>query len=128
MHLLNCHLWSVWLYHIFPHYLISSTIFEGGGNWNVCFDFLYNVCLKLFSLLQELSRVWSKMYFGLSVIPVVYFWNLNFLDRFLKILKYKISWKSVQWEPSCSVWMDRKTAITKLIVTFHNYVYTPKNC
>jgi hypothetical protein len=24
---LYCHLWPVWLYHIFPHYLISNTIF-----------------------------------------------------------------------------------------------------
>jgi hypothetical protein len=28
---------------------------------------------------------------------------------FEKILKYKISWKSVQWEPSCSVWTDGRT-------------------
>jgi hypothetical protein len=25
---LYCHLWPVWLYNIFPHYLINSTIFE----------------------------------------------------------------------------------------------------
>ena len=28
---LHCHLWPVWLYHIFPHYLINDTIFFGGG-------------------------------------------------------------------------------------------------
>ena len=27
-----CHLWPVWLYHIFPHYLINGMNFaEGGG-------------------------------------------------------------------------------------------------
>jgi len=26
-----------------------------------------------------------------------------------KILKYQISWKSVQWEPSCSIRTDRRT-------------------
>jgi len=24
---LYCHLWTVWLYHIFPHYLINGAIF-----------------------------------------------------------------------------------------------------
>jgi len=33
--------------------------------------------------------------------------NLNFLDRFRKIPKYKISWKSVQWQPMCSMLTER---------------------
>jgi hypothetical protein len=39
------HLWSVQLYHIFPHYLIHGLIFVGEKkilNLNVCFYFLYN--------------------------------------------------------------------------------------
>ena len=35
--------------------------------------------------------------------------KLEFLDRFSKILKYQISWKSVQWEPSCSMRTDGQT-------------------
>jgi len=42
-----CHLWSVRLYNIFPHYLINVTVFKGGKKLlnailYVCFDFLYS--------------------------------------------------------------------------------------
>jgi len=30
----------------------------------------------------------------------------NFLAKFRKILKYRISWKSFQWEPNCSMRAD----------------------
>ena len=37
-----------------------------------------------------------------------------------KVLLYYISWKSVQWKPSCSVWTDGRTDMTKIIVTIRN--------
>jgi hypothetical protein len=61
------------------------------------------------------------------VILVRFWWNLNFVDRFSKILKYQLSWKSVQWEPSCSMRTDRRTDLTKLIVAFRSFVNAPKN-
>jgi len=45
---LYCHLWPIWFYHIFPHYLTNGTIFRGKSyrKWKVCLDFLRNFILK----------------------------------------------------------------------------------
>jgi hypothetical protein len=44
--------------------------------------------------------------------------KLDFYRQILeKLLKYQISWKSVQWEPSCSMWTDNQY-MTKLISRF----------
>jgi hypothetical protein len=54
-----------------------------------------------------------------------------FLTDFGKILKYQISLKSVQWEPSCSMrtdgQTDRQTDVTKLTVAFRNFANASKN-
>jgi hypothetical protein len=51
----------------------------------------------------------------------------NFLYRFSnKKPKYKISSKSVQWEPNCSMRTDRRTDITKLIFASRNFANAPK--
>ena len=39
---LYCHLWPIWLYHIFPHYLIKGTIF-GKMLLNIKFVFLFSL-------------------------------------------------------------------------------------
>jgi hypothetical protein len=116
----------------FPHYLLNSTIFEKKKKVTenkMCFDFLYNACLKHFSLCAELSEIWSKMHIGLHVMYLLFLPNFNrtwiFLTDFRKILKYKISWKSIQWEPSCSMRTDRRTYMTKLIVDYRNFADAP---
>jgi len=42
-------------------------------------------------------------------------------------MKYQISWKSVQWEPSCSMRTDGRTDTTDLIVAFRNFAKAPNN-
>ena len=37
-----------------------------------------------------------------------------------KILIYQISWKSVQWQPTISMWTEGQTDMTKLIIAFRN--------
>jgi hypothetical protein len=60
----------------------------------------------------------------LPIILVRFQWNLNFIHNFRQELEHQISWKSVQ--PSCSVRLDRRTEMTKLIVAFRNVVNAPK--
>jgi hypothetical protein len=50
------HLWPVWLYDVFLHYLINGTIFGGKGllNGKCDFEFIYN------STYEELIEIVSK--------------------------------------------------------------------
>jgi hypothetical protein len=52
---------------------------------------------------------------------------MNFWDRFSKNTQIYLSWKSVQWELSCSMGMGGWTDMTKLTFAFRNYVNAPKN-
>jgi hypothetical protein len=52
------------------------------------------------------------------LILVRFQWNLYFLDRFSKIFKYQISWKSVQRAPSQE---DGLTDMARVIVLFHSF-------
>ena len=51
-----------------------------------------------------------------------------FSTDFRKMLKFKLSWKSVEWEPSCFMQTYRRTDMTKQIVAFCNYSKAPKKC
>jgi len=44
------------------------------------------------------------------------------------MFKYKISWKSFKWEPSCSMRKtDGRTDMTRLTVALRNFATAPKN-
>ena len=78
-----------------------------------------------------MSEIWSKLYIGLNVKYPLFLSDFNetwnFSNDFLKIFKYEISWKSVQWELSYYMRTDRQTDTKKQIVAFRNFADAPKN-
>jgi len=137
--LLYCQLWPVWLYHIFPHYLINEMVIGKKVTEHKIRFFIYST-----SFVRNIShskKISARYYHKFSrEVPVFRIkWKFNILDRFWKIRKYQISWKSVQWEPSCFMWTgrhtarqsqgqtDRQTDTTKLIVAlFRDFAKAPK--
>ena len=86
---------------------------------------------EAFLILRKIERDMTKMSSGLHVkYPLIlpYFHTiLIFSTVYRKLLKYQISWKAVQCEPSYSMWTDRQTDMTKLTVAFRNFSNAPTN-
>ena len=126
-------MWPIWLYNIFPLYLINGTICGRKGCWteNVCFDFLYNVYLQHFSFWEELSEIWLKMYIGLHVKYRYFCSILVKLEYSLQIfekcsnMKYHENASSENRDFQCGK-KDRQ--MVELIVAFRNFAKTPKIC
>ena len=104
-----CHLRPVRLYIIFPYYLINFTIFgKKLLNAKCVFWFSLQLLSETFLILRRNERDKSKYAYGSSfkvlVILVRFLVKLEiFSTDFRNVLQYQISWKSVQWEPSCSL-------------------------
>ena len=90
---------------------------------------------KIRHILRRSERDMIKMCIGFHVRYVLLFLSrFNeawiFSTDFRKIFQCQISWKSVRWEPICSMrkdgWMGGRTYVTKLIVAFQNFAKEPK--
>ena len=119
------------LHNIFPDYFINGMIF---GKKKVT---EHKTCVLIFStvFIRHISHSkmkWARynkkrkefMFSTCYSCPIL-METLIFFRVFRKILK--ISRKSVQWGPRCSMRMDGQTNMMKLIVTLHNFAHTPKN-
>ena len=78
----------------------------------MCLFFLH-LSLKQFIFYEALGETWSQMYVGIRVKWLLILSDFSetwiFSTDFRKILKYQISWKSVQWGPSCSMRTEGQT-------------------
>ena len=105
------HLWPVQLYSIFPHYLINNT-FKKKKVIQCAFWFPLQLLSGTFLSLRRSDQdmiksvYWSP--YNVPILLVSFLCHLDFRNIFWKIIKYYISGKSIQWEPSCSMWMDRQ--------------------
>jgi hypothetical protein len=126
------HLWPVWLYRIFPHYVIKKHDFRK-INLSIikCLLILSTDLSETFLILRKTERyVIGNVYWPSCAVPL-FLSDINDTwissTGFQKIVECQISWKSVQWEPSCSVRTDAQTDVMKLIVAFSNFANTPEN-
>jgi hypothetical protein len=125
------HLWPLWLYHIFRHYLINCAIIEKMLlNIKCVFSFFKQLLSKIFLIIKEFSEISSQMSKRLHVKYPLFLSDFNetwisSID-FWRKLKYQVSSKSVQWEPSCSLRTDIQTDMTNLKVAFRNFAKAPK--
>ena len=125
-----------WLHNIFRHYLTKSTIFRKNKlrNTECVFSFSLQLLLEMFLILRRIRRLIVKNMktssFKVHVILVAFWRNLNFFPQIFekKVWNIKFYQKSVQWEPSCSLRIDRQTDthtrtadMAKLILTFRRF-------
>jgi hypothetical protein len=98
-------------------------------NMKYVFPFYLQILSETFLIPERNKRDMIKMYIGLHVKYLLFLPDFNktriFSTDFRKILKYKISLKSAQWEPSCSMRTngrtDRQTDMAKLYNRFSKF-------
>jgi hypothetical protein len=131
---LYCHLWSIWLYHMFPHYLINGTIFRKKKELHkMCFlifsaNFVWNIS---HSKTNSASYYHKCTYIGLHVKYRLFLSNLNetwFSQQIFqkhKDIRFNEN-PPVKPNSSTRTHTDRDTDMTKATVDFLNFVNAPK--
>jgi hypothetical protein len=129
---LYCHLWPVWLYHIFPHYLINGTIFgEKILNIKCVFWFSVQLLSEIFLMIRRIQwdiiinvhRSSCKVPLLLSDINETWVFSQIFEPYLNMKFHENLSSRSrvVPWG-----WTDERADITKLIVAVYNFANAPK--
>ena len=128
---LYCHLWPLWLDHIFPHHLINSTIF-GNIDHKMCVLIISTNSLRNISHSKKNSvSVTINVHSSackVTIIIVRFDRNLNFLNRFLKNTQLSNFMKICPLRAEmlhADRKLDKWTNVTKLAVAFHSFA---NNC
>ena len=116
---------------IFFHKISKAVRFSKKGTEHKMCVLIFCTTLSLtFLILRRIERdVIKNVYWfscKVSVIIVILYEAWGFSTDFRKILKYQISWKSVQWGPRGSMRTGRRTDTTKLTSVFRNFANAPK--
>jgi hypothetical protein len=111
----HSHNWPARLNKIVPYYFISDTIFlKKKKLLNIKYVVLFSlqILFEKFLILRRNELDMIKMFICLHVNYPLFLSDFNevgsFSTDFWKVLKYQISWKSVQWEPSYSMRTDAR--------------------
>ena len=108
-----CCLWPAPLCSIFSHFLINGMIFKKHSLSTKCEFWLsiQHFSEIIFHCRKKWARYDKKMYNGLNVKYALFLSDFNetwiFARDFRNFHRLQILWKSVQWEPRCSMWTDR---------------------
>jgi hypothetical protein len=126
---LYCRLWLVWLYHIFPHYLINGTILgKKVAEYKTCFDFIYNFCWNI----SHSNKNWAGYYhkctqvfmwsarYSCQIFIKTWILSTGFLEN-TRISNF-MNTRPVETELFHA---DRRTDMKKLIVAFRNFANAP---
>ena len=125
-------IWDLFVSAIFIlHYLINGKILgKKLLNTKCVFIFYTTFVWNISHSKKNWARCDQKIYIDLHVKYQEFLSYFNdtwiFSTNFLKIFKYQISWKSVQWGLSCSMWTDGRSDTTKLIIVLRNLANAPK--
>jgi len=126
------HRWFVPLYNICPLYLINDTIFEKELlTTKFVFRFPLLLLSEIFLAAKRKERDKIKYVYGSSCQVPLFWSDFNktwiFFDIFRKVFKYKISLKSVEWEPSCCMRTDGHDEADSRFSQFSECAWSP-NC
>jgi len=105
--------WPVWLYSIFPHSHKRHDFLKKQLIIKCEFSFCLHLLRRTFFNLKIIQRyiIVNALRSLLKYSPFLS--DLNecwfFSTDFRKILKYQILRKFIEWDPKCSIRMDRKT-------------------